>query len=83
VQTATCERLFSAFQDILTKKRNRLHSKKVHYLAQVKRFVAAKYEVKHNIETVTKVRLISSNELPRTNTSQVNDHGSQDEGITK
>ena len=40
VQTATCERLFSAFGNFITKQRNRMHSKTTHYLTQVKRSVA-------------------------------------------
>ena len=39
VQSATCERLFSTFGNFMTKKRNRLSSKKMHFLTQVKRKV--------------------------------------------
>lgn len=70
VQTATCERLFSAFGLFATKKRNKLHSKKVHYLAQVKRSVATEGEKKQNRDSTTRSRLISSAELPRIDTRE-------------
>ena len=39
VQSATCERLFSSFGNLITKQRNRLSSENAHYLTQVKRNV--------------------------------------------
>ena len=39
VQSASCERLHSAFGNYITKQRNSLSSSKEHYLAQVKRNV--------------------------------------------
>ena len=39
VQSATCERLFSSFGNLITKQRNRLSSESAHYLTQVKRNV--------------------------------------------
>ena len=39
VQSATCERLFSSFGNLITKQRNCLSSQNAHYLTQVKRNV--------------------------------------------
>ena len=39
VQSASCERLFSSFGNLITKDRNRLSSENAHYLTQVKRNV--------------------------------------------
>ena len=36
VQSATCERLFSSFGNLITKQRNSLSSESAHYLTQVK-----------------------------------------------
>ena len=44
-QSAMCERLFSAFGNFKSKKRNRLSSTKMHYLAQVKRNVQVMDEI--------------------------------------
>jgi len=39
VQSATCERLFSSFGNLITRQRNCLSSQNAHYLTQVKRNV--------------------------------------------
>jgi len=45
VQSATCERLLSAFGNFSTKKRNRLYLKKVYMLAQIKQEVLVMDEI--------------------------------------
>ena len=61
-QTATCERLFSTLGNFGSKKRNKLHPEKMHYLAQVKRSVAVMDE-----KNTKQMRILNSKELPRVN----------------
>lgn len=79
VQTATCERLFSTFGNFATKKRNKLHSEKVHNLAQVKRAVAVMDEKTYNNRSITQIRILSSTELPRIDTEEQNVDAGVDE----
>jgi hAT family C-terminal dimerisation region len=65
VQSATCERLFSEFGNFSTKKRNRLHSKRVHMLAQIKREVLVMDEKEAATSTEKQMRVINAAELPK------------------
>ena len=51
-------------------KRNKLHSQKVHHLAQVKRSVAKMDENAYNTASTTRPRIISPTELPRIDTEE-------------
>ncbi len=70
-QSATCERLFSAFGNFKSKMRNRLSTTKMHYLAQVKRNVQLKGEQETIIRNKGKSsRILSPDERPKINEEQ-------------
>jgi len=81
VQTATCERLFSAFWNFITKKRNRLSSDKAHYLTQVKRQVNRLDEIdeNRNIYLTKKVRMVKSTEYKKLDHN--NESGDDDDDV--
>ena len=65
-QSATCERLFSAFGNFKSKKRNRLSSTKMHYLAQVKRNVQVMDEIECQVSYGEKKnRILNPDERPK------------------
>ena len=65
VQTATCERLFSQFGQIHTKRRNRLKSSKTHYLAQVRQNVVDQEEAAEKVSHASRCRILHPDEIPR------------------
>ena len=72
VQSATCERLFSAFGNFSTKRRNRLHSKKVHMLAKIRREVLVMDEKEGAVSTEKKVRVVDAAERPKICNDEIN-----------